>query len=386
MGPRVVVAMSGGVDSAVAAALLQERGYEVLGVTLRLWSSGGPEETTEAADGCCSPRAIDDARDVAARLGIRHYTLNAEAEFDREVIRGFVAEYLAGRTPIPCLACNQRVKLGWLLRRALGWGAAFVATGHYARLAWDGATGRMLLRRAVDGRKDQTYFLYGLSQAQLRHVLFPLGDLTKGETRRLAALRGLPVADKPESQELCFAPGNDYRVFLRDRAPEAMCPGIIRTGDGTPVGSHPGVAFFTVGQRRGLGLSSRPAPAGKGSPRTPLYVVALDAERNEVIVGDEQALWTRTVAVEDPNLIPFDRLEAARRVLAKLRYAQPAAPATLLPTREGLRLRFDTPQRAAAPGQAAVFYDTEDPDLLLGGGIIAGTDRAQQWPDSCFTS
>jgi tRNA-specific 2-thiouridylase len=295
---------------------------------------------------------------VAAALGIRHYILNYEAEFDREVIQYFADAYLAGETPNPCVPCNARLKFGSLLDRARGWGAAGVATGHYARIGRDPA-GRLLLKRGADPRKDQSYFLYSLSQAQLAAARFPVGHLPKDETRRIAAGLGLAVAGKPDSQEVCFAP-RDYRPYLLERAAEGIAPGIIRDSAGTVRGRHRGLALYTVGQRRGLGL---------GNPR-PLYVIDLDPAANEVVVGEDKDLWTREVRVEALNWIAIPGLEAPRRVLAKIRYAQDAAAATVAPAAGGVRLTFDAPQRAVAPGQAAVFYDVADPDLVVGGGTI----------------
>jgi tRNA-specific 2-thiouridylase len=356
----VVVAMSGGVDSAVAAALLVRQGVPAVGVTLRVWPSQRPADPGERFDSCCSPAAVDDARAVAAALGIRHYVLNYEAEFDRQVIQYFTDAYVAGETPNPCVPCNARLKFGSLLDRARGWGAVRVATGHYARIVPDPAGGRLLLKRGADPRKDQSYFLYSLSQAQLGAADFPVGHLRKDETRRIAAELGLAVAGKPDSQEICFAP-RDYRPYLQERVAEGIAPGLIRDSAGTVRGRHRGLALYTVGQRRGLGL---------GNPR-PLYVIDLDPAANEVVVGEDRDLWTREVRVEALNWIAIPGLEAPRRVLAKIRYAQEAAAATVAPgAAGGVTLAFDAPQRAVAPGQAAVFYDAADPDLVVGGGTI----------------
>lgn len=356
----VAVAMSGGVDSAVAAALLVRQGVPVVGITLRVWPSLRPAAPEARFDRCCSPAAVEDARAVAAALSIPHYVLNYEAEFDREVIQYFTGAYLGGETPNPCVACNARLKFGSLLVRAQGWGVRRVATGHYARVEHDAGTGRYLLRRAADPRKDQSYFLYNLTQAQLAAALFPVGQLRKEETRRLAAELGLPVASKPDSQEICFVPG-DYRAYLRERAGEAIRPGAIRDTGGTLRGQHQGLAFYTVGQRRGLGLAAR----------EPLYVIDLDPATNEVIVGEDKDLWTREVEVGRVNLIAVAEMTGPQRVRAKIRYAAAAAAATAHPAGpDRLRLRFDEPQRAVAPGQAAVFYDEADPDLVVGGGTI----------------
>jgi len=365
-GPgTVVVAMSGGVDSAVAAALLVRQGIPVVGITLRIWPSVRAADPAQRFDSCCSPRAVEDARDVAEMLGIPYYVLNYEAEFDREVIRYFADAYLAGETPNPCVPCNSRLKFGSLFTRARGWGATRVATGHYAHVEYHPATGRYRLRRAADPRKDQSYFLYDLTQDQLAAALFPVGHLSKEETRRLAGEMGMAVAGKPDSQEICFVPG-DYRTYLRERVGAAIHPGTIRDTAGTIRGQHQGLAFFTVGQRRGLGIANR----------SPLYVVDLDPARNEVIVGEDGDLWTHELEVDRVNLIAAERLDGSQRVLAKLRYAQAAAPATATALAGGrLRLSFDEPQRAVAPGQAAVFYDASEPDLVVGGGTICRRER-----------
>ncbi len=360
-GQRIIVAMSGGVDSAVAAALLCRAGYDVVGVLLRIWPSRRPAAVNERFNSCCSPRAADDARAVAAALGIPFYALDYEAEFAREVIQPFCDDYVAGRTPIPCLACNARLKFGSLLDRARGWGADLVATGHYARLARDPRTGRHLLRRGADPRKDQSYFLFGLTQAQLARARFPVGGHAKTETRRIAAALGLPVAEKPESQEICFVP-RDYRTVVRERAGATLRPGPIRHVDGRVLGRHVGLADFTIGQRKGLGISAA----------RPLYVVGLDAPGNAVVVGDDRDLWACEAHVERFNYIPFEAPPGPLRVRAKVRYAQAEAEATLIPRGAGrATLRFDAPQRAIAPGQAAVCYDAVDADLVVGGGTIA---------------
>ena len=359
--------MSGGVDSSVAAALLVRQGYRVVGVTLRIWADQRPGDPEEQFGSCCSPAAVRDARAVADHLGIPHYVLNYAEEFDREVIQPFVGAYLQGQTPNPCLACNSRLKFGSLRLRAEGWGASRVATGHYARVDRDPITGRHWLRRGADPRKDQSYFLYGLTQPQLAALVFPVGHLTKEDTRRIARDCGLPVADKRESQEICFVPG-DYRVFLRQRVGKAIQPGIVRDTGGKIRGRHPGVPYFTIGQRHGLGIHNP----------SPLYVVSLDAIRNEVIVGEDDALWRREIDVGRVSLISLDALDAPRRVLVKIRYAQAATPATVHPvSADRVHVQLDEAQRAVAPGQAAVFYDPDDPEVVLGGGIIlSGTSPA----------
>ncbi|MFQ5848220.1 MAG: tRNA 2-thiouridine(34) synthase MnmA [Candidatus Methylomirabilales bacterium] len=372
MGTRVVVAMSGGVDSAVTAALLRDEGYDVIGVTLKVWGQVAEAPTVYTRHSCCAPEPIEDARLMAAHLGIPHYLINVDREFEAHVITPFCQEYVAGRTPLPCAACNTEVKFGSLLRRALAWGADFVATGHYARIGVDPATGRVVLRRGVDPEKDQSYFLYGLTQAQLRRVRFPLGMMRKVEVRALAARRGLRAAHSPDSQELCFLPTGDYRGLLRDRYPGTVRPGIIRDRSGQALGTHEGVPLYTVGQRRGLGIG------GRG----PYYVVALDADRNEVLVGREEDLLADTVVAERVNFIALEELTGERPVLATVRYRHPAREAAMRPMGEGrVLVQFSRPLRAITPGQAVVFYDREDPDLVVGGGTIREVRRRTP-PDS----
>ncbi len=353
-----VVAMSGGVDSSVAAALLARDGGNVIGVTLRLWSHAMGDRERQAPGQSCT--AIEDARAVADHLGIPHVVLDCGPAFERHVADYFVGAYREGETPNPCVPCNARLKFGVLLEATRRLGAARLATGHYARVAFHAETGRYRLCRAVDRRKDQSYFLYTIGQDALAAARFPLGGLAKADTRRLAREFGLPVADKPDSQQACFAAG-DYRAYLRRRLGAAITPGVIRDGDGTVRGRHDGLPFYTVGQRHGLGI---------GNPRA-LYVVALKPDANEVVVGEDRDLWTREVHVSAVNLVALERLPDARRVLAKLRSTQEAQAATAAPlSADCLRLVFDAPQRAVAPGQAAVLYDATDPDVVLGGGTI----------------
>jgi tRNA-uridine 2-sulfurtransferase len=360
MKERIVVGMSGGVDSSVAAALLVEQGYDVVGITMRVAPAPTTGEAPASRFGsCCGTEATDDAREVARALGIRHYLLNMEDEFEQKVIGRFVTAYGSGRTPVPCVACNSELKFGSLLGRARAWDAAAVATGHYARIERDSATGRHLLLRAADQRKDQTDFLWPLSQAQLAAARFPVGALTKDEVRAYARRRGLITADKPESQEICFVPDDDYRGFLRRRAPEMFRPGAIVDRQGSVVGTHAGIAAYTVGQRRGLGVAS-----GR-----PLYVVDLDAERNTVRVGEATDLDSDRVVAERVNFIACEPPRTALRVEAKIRHSHRPAAATVRAL-EGRRAEvvFDTPQRAASPGQSVVFYEG---DVVVGGGVIA---------------
>jgi len=356
---RVVVAMSGGVDSSLAAALLKQRGFEVIGITLRLWRYQEPSREWEGFGSCCSPAAIEDARSVAYQLQVPFYILNVEAEFSRTIISYFVREYLQGRTPNPCLFCNRQLKFGSLLRRARGWGADYVASGHYARIHYDPAKGRYLLWRSPDPRKDQSYFLFNLTQDQLAHLLLPLAELCKEETRRMATELGLAVAGKPESQEICFLPEGDYREFLREVAPDEIRPGKIRDRNGRILGEHAGIPFYTIGQRKGLGITAA----------RPLFVVGLDPERNEVIIGEEQDLFRSQLVVEGVHFIPFDELRGEMEVSVKIRYQHPGARAHIRPLPAGrVEVDFEEPQKAITPGQAAVFYQE---DLVVGGGIIS---------------
>jgi tRNA-specific 2-thiouridylase len=348
---RVVVAMSGGVDSSVAASLVVERGDEAIGVTMNLAGSSSR---------CCSLDDADDARRVADRLGMRFYVANYRERFQREVIDEFASAYLAGRTPIPCVACNQRFKFEYLLERARVFGAASVASGHYARVDRDPDSGLRRLRRAVDRQKDQTYFLFGLSQAQLEAVEFPLGEMTKGEVRERARTLGLATAEKPESQEICFVPDGDYaRVVERVRPDALPGDGDIVDGEGRVVGRHRGIHHYTVGQRRGLGIA-----AGER-----IYVTALDAARNRVVVGDERALEAPVARVERVSWIAGEAPPQGTCAQVRIRHQHAGAHAQLEPGEHATLVRFDSPVRAVAPGQAAVFYDG---DVVLGGGWIAG--------------
>jgi tRNA-specific 2-thiouridylase len=359
MTERIVVGMSGGVDSSVAAALLVEQGHDVVGVTLRVWPWREPDEPTRRFGSCCSPETVDDARQVARRLGIPYYLLNSEREFDGTVIENFAREYEAGRTPVPCVVCNRDVKFGSLLHRARAWDAAAVATGHYARITRDGESGRYLLWRGRDARKDQSDFLWPLSQEQLAAARFPVGDLTKDAVRAQARALGLVTADKPESQEICFIPDDDYRGFLQRRIPRAFRPGPIVDGQGNVLGEHRGLVNYTVGQRRGLGLAAT----------RPLYVTTLDPERNAVVVGTADEVEVEECWAEQVNLISVASLDGPLEVTAKIRHSHVPAPATVQSAANGwARVRFATPQRAAAPGQSIVFYQG---DLVVGGGLIA---------------
>lgn len=346
---RVVVAMSGGVDSSVAAALLKERDYEVIGVTMRLWAEAAERE-------CCSHEAVEGARRVCQILGIPHHSLNFEREFKEQVVDYFCEEYARGHTPNPCLACNRYIRFGLLLQRTLALGADYLATGHYARIKSE--NGRYQLLKGVDPQKDQSYFLYMLGQEQLRRTLLPLGDYTKREARAMARERGLPVAERPESQEICFIPDNDYRRFLRERMGEAIEPGPIMDTAGRVIGRHQGLPFYTIGQRRGLGIAAK----------EPLYILGIDVARNTLIAGTASELGRRELTAEDVNFIAGEAPAAPLKVTAKIRYRAVEAEATVIPLGDDrVKVTFVRPQRDIAPGQAVVFYQGE---VVVGGGII----------------
>jgi tRNA-specific 2-thiouridylase len=359
MKRRVVVALSGGVDSSTAATILVERGHEVIGVMLRLWPAlSEAKGSTEggAPNRCCTPEGVEDARRVCQLLGIPFYLLNAEDEFKARVVNPFTAAYLAGRTPNPCLDCNRHIKFGLLLRHALALDAEYLATGHYTRVCH--VDGEYQLLKGIDPAKDQSYALYMLGQDELRHILWPLGELTKAQVREIALAHRLPVANRPESQELCFVAQNDYREFLEIRSNGAIRLGPILDRCGRELGQHRGLAFYTVGQRKGLGIA-----AGE-----PLYVLELDAAHNAVIVGREEELGRREVLAEEVSFVWRRPPEGPIVVTAKIRYKAAEAAATL-EVLDGHRARvtFAEPQRAVAPGQGIVFYQGE---RCLGGGII----------------
>ncbi|HEY2995153.1 MAG TPA: tRNA 2-thiouridine(34) synthase MnmA [Methylomirabilota bacterium] len=360
---RIVVGMSGGVDSSVAAALLVEAGYAAVGVTMRVWGrSEGPEPVSRFGS-CCGSEAVDDARRVAERLGIPYYLLNMAEEFDRAVIAPFADSYARGRTPVPCVACNTDLKFGSLLARARAWDAVAVATGHYARVERDARTGRYTLWRARDRRKDQSDFLWPLTQAQLAAARFPVGELTKTEVREHARRLGLVTADKPDSQEICFVPDGDYRGFLRRRDPGAFRPGAIVDVGGRGLGRHGGVAGFTIGQRRGLGVTSS----------RPLYVVDLDPDADRVTVGEAADLEQDRLVAARVNFIAGEAPTTALRVAARIRHNHEPAPATVETLDDGrARVVFDQPQRAITPGQSCVWYDG---DRVVGGGVIEPPGR-----------
>lgn len=353
--------MSGGVDSSVAAALLVEQGYDVVGVMLRLWAGGWTEETP-AGNRCCSIDAVEDARRVADQFGFPFYLINAEDDFKRHVVDYFLAEYATGRTPNPCTACNHHIKFDFLLRRALGLDADYLATGHYARLRRAG-DGTVELLRAVDAAKDQSYMLYMLGQERLRRLLFPLGELSKAQVRAEAERLRLPVAHKAESQEICFV-GNDYRDFLAEHIPAAIAEGELVDTAGNIVGRHRGLPLYTIGQRSGLNAPRLEASAGSTPPRT--YVVSMEADTNRIVVGHDADLLRQAVRVSQPAFnAPLPGPEKA--LAAKIRSHGQLAACRIASAEDGLEVRFETPQRAVSPGQIIVFYDGE---VCLGGGII----------------
>ncbi len=351
---RVLVGMSGGVDSSAAAALLIEQGYDVVGVTLKLW----PQDcVSRAEDKCCGPQAVMDARSVCHKLGIPFFLVDEAAEFQKQVIQYFADEYRAGRTPNPCVMCNQKLKFGTLINRADQLGAAFIATGHFARIE-RGDGGRALLKKGRDQKKDQSYFLFSLKQEQLARALFPLGHMTKNDTREVARDCQLRTADKEESMEICFVPDRDYGSFLEKANLAQRHRGEIVNRQGDVLGFHDGIEFYTIGQRKGLGITT-PKPA---------YVLELDAATNRVIVGDDHELDRAEFSVERCNWIPFDHPPAALEVTAKIRYNHSGTSATVTPLDQNrARVSLHTAQRAITPGQACVFYQD---DLVVGGGWI----------------
>jgi tRNA-uridine 2-sulfurtransferase len=354
---RIVVAMSGGVDSSVAAALLADEGHDVIGLSMQLYDQRDGQHTF---GGCCSLDDLYDARRVAAAIDIPHYILNFERQFDAHVVSNFVREYAAGRTPLPCAHCNSDLKFATLVERAAGFGADAVATGHYARVERNDATGRRLLKRGADLSKDQSYFLFSLTQDQLARAVFPVGDRAKDAVRLYARARGLPVADKPDSQEICFIPDNDYASFVSKRAPDAARGGTIVDEEGHVLGGHGGIHRFTVGQRKGLGLPRSPSGA-------PLYVLALRPADHQVVVGPRVSLERTTFTASGVNWI-VERPAASVRACVQIRHRHAAAPATVRALDDArAEVTFDTPQIAITPGQAAVFYEGE---VVMGGGWI----------------
>ena len=378
----IAVAMSGGVDSSTVAALLRAEGRNVIGLTMQLWNQrrlAGHAGMPQSVQGrCCSIDDVYDARRVAETLGIPYYVVNHEERFERDVVRPFVEEYLAGRTPIPCSLCNNHLKFDQLLVVARQIGADRIATGHYAQVAFDEQLNRWLLKRPADKSKDQTYFLFGLTQEQLSRTLFPLGGMTKPEVRELARKHHLVIAEKPDSQEICFVPGGDYKRFLEaylaeqgdrptrisgDLIAGEMIAGEMVTTDGKVIGEHAGVHNFTVGQRKGLGVATA----------SPLYVIQIKNDTRQVVVGKDEELYSRTLRARRVNLISMAELRQPMRVAVKIRHKHQPAPAIIESAGpDEVRVTFDEPQRAITPGQAAVFYDG---DIVVGGGWIENSTQ-----------
>lgn len=354
---KVVVGMSGGVDSSVAAWLLKNQGYDVIGVTMQIWQDE-EEAAMEEHGGCCGLSAVDDARRVAAALDIPYYVMNFKKEFKENVIDYFIDDYLHGRTPNPCIACNRYVKWESLLKRSLDIGAEYIATGHYARVE-KLSNGRYAIRNSATAAKDQTYALYNLTQDQLSKTLMPVGEYTKDQIRAMADEIGLLVAHKPDSQDICFVPDGDYTAFIERITKNKPRPGKFIHQNGQVLGTHQGLIHYTIGQRKGLGIAYE----------YPLYVIDKDIASNTVILGPNDALFQKALLAENCNLIAIDKLEAPLRVTAKTRYRQKDVPAVIEPLADGkIKVTFDELQRAITPGQAVVFYDG---DYVVGGGIIA---------------
>lgn len=351
--------MSGGVDSSVAAAILLEQGYDVIGVTMQIWPDQN-EDLKKTEGGCCSLSAVDDARRVANKLGIPYYVMNFKEVFQEKVIDYFKEEYLAGRTPNPCIACNRYVKFDAMLRKASAMGIDYVATGHYAIIEYDAAQERYLLKKSVTDRKDQTYALYNLNQEQLSKILMPIGSYTKERVREIAREIGLSVASKPDSQEICFVDDNDYGRFISENTDHSIKSGNFVDTDGNVLGKHKGIVHYTIGQRKGLGIAF-----GK-----PMFVVDIDVDKNRVVLGEEDKVFSNTLIANDLNFISIDSLCQTMKVTAKIRYSAKEAEATVVPLPDGkVRIEFSTPQRAITPGQSVVFYQG---DVVVGGGIIQG--------------
>ncbi len=358
MKKRVVVAMSGGVDSSVAAALLKEEGYEVIGITMCF----GLADSLRKKPACCGLQGIEDARRVCHKLGIRHYAINMQKHLENYVIKDFCQEYLKGRTPNPCVRCNQYLKFGVLLKKALSLDADYLATGHYARIEKAQYAIRntqyYLLKKAKDKVKDQSYFLYRLNQSQLKHILFPLANYTKDEVRTLAKEFGLAVADKLASQEICFLPGVDYRGFLKMRIDADIRPGLVVDKHGNILGKHKGIAYYTIGQREGLGIALG----------YPVYIIKIDPKKNQITVGEKEDAYNTEFLVKEPHFIG-ERLKKKVVLRVRIRYNHTETLAEIIPQKNKIKIHFRKPQFAITCGQSAVFYDK---DIALGGGIIEG--------------
>jgi len=353
----VVVAMSGGVDSSVAAVLLHEQGYKVIGVTMKLWDFEKVGGNLNHESGCCSVESFNDAREICVDRGFPHYILNFSREFHTAVVEDFIDEYLAGNTPNPCVQCNTKIKWKTLVDKASDLGADFIATGHYAISRFNEKTGRSELHRAVDKNKDQSYALWGIRQPSLKRTIFPLGQLTKPQVRALAEKFGLSTAQKAESQEICFIPDNNYHRLLQNHTADIKSGETIDTS-GNVVGRHDGYAFYTIGQRKGLG----------GGFDKPMYVVNIDAGQNQITIGDAASLLSKEFIVKEVNLISIKELGKPIKAQIKIRYNDSGHEGLLTPGDSGnIHVRFDAPQKSVTPGQSAVFFDG---DIVIGGGII----------------
>ncbi|SES72196.1 tRNA-specific 2-thiouridylase [Natronincola peptidivorans] len=353
---RVLLGMSGGVDSSVAAYLLKQQGYEVIGVTMQIWQNA--EENENSDGGCCSLSAVEDARRVANSLDIPFYVMNFKEIFKEKVIDYFIDEYLNGRTPNPCIACNKHIKFEAFLKKAHELGCYYVATGHYAKIEFDETIKRYLLKKSVTEEKDQTYALYNMNQLQLKHTLMPLGYYNKDEIRRIAEKLDLPVAAKPDSQEICFVPDNNYGDFIKANSRRKISEGNFVDKEGNYLGKHKGIIYYTVGQRKGLGIA-----LGK-----PVFVTDILVDSNQVVLGDKNDVLGRELLADEVNFIPFAGLEDRKKVLVKIRYNAKAEAATIYAENQNIvRIVFDKPLRAITPGQSVVFYNK---DTVIGGGVI----------------